>query len=312
MSESERRRSHLGESVDADALFVSELHRLVEEDDLEEALEWITERAGAPHAALRRRAREALAKLAYVEAHANDGSASVAVRADQRRRIGKVALRLAEDIARVAPRPAIAPPGVGRASATSARAFVAYAKEDAPTAEALAEALAAEGLRVTIDQVAMRPGEPISDFIRRAVSLVDVTVGVISRESLLSGWFGMEMIRSLRRGAPVAPHVPFVGCCPDTTFFEDHRLDDGRLRLSLTDELETDIAELDRQVERYLDKGLPFDEISERRTRLLYHKNHLGEILQYLSSTRMLDIGPGKLAEGAREIARSLAGPNTS
>ncbi|MEI7587178.1 TIR domain-containing protein, partial [Runella sp.] len=76
------------------------------------------------------------------------------------------------------------------------KVFISYSQKDLETAEKVVDYLRSKGLDPLIDNEVLKPGENIQDFVTRAIRENNAILFLVSANSLLSGWVGLEIIMS--------------------------------------------------------------------------------------------------------------------
>ena len=161
--------------------------------------------------------------------------------------------------------------------------FISYNHNDYSTVEPIKDALEAEKFNVIIDSQSMEPGEDISSFINRAVQKSDVTVSIISNNSLLSGWVGMETINTFFL-ENTRSSKKFIACYTDNDFF------DPEFRLRATENIDQRIEKLDELMKKYEEKKIDSNDLNKEKTRLYDLRHNLGMILDKLRNSLCLDV----------------------
>jgi hypothetical protein len=72
-------------------------------------------------------------------------------------------------------------------------AFVSYNSADKEFARKLAADLESQGIKVWLDQWAIRGGESISDKVQQGINTSDVFIVILSRSSVRSRWVKEEL-----------------------------------------------------------------------------------------------------------------------
>jgi hypothetical protein len=78
--------------------------------------------------------------------------------------------------------------------------FISYSQKDKEIAAKVRATLEANDIKVTIDSESMDPGEDIRAFIDRAIRDTQVTLSIVSRNSLSSDWVALESVGVFCRG----------------------------------------------------------------------------------------------------------------
>ena len=106
--------------------------------------------------------------------------------------------------------------------------FISYSQKDKVIAVKVKATLEANDIKVTIDSESMAPGEDIRAFIDRAIRDTQVTLSIVSRNSLSSDWVALESVESFA-AQKYLEAKQFIACYLDDGF----RKDDGFLRKTL-------------------------------------------------------------------------------
>ena len=87
------------------------------------------------------------------------------------------------------------------------KVFISYSTKDKETATKVKAALEQHGIEVKIDRESMRAGGNIRDFIDNSIRETDVTLSIVSENSLASDWVAFESVESFA----VEKIGPFLG-----------------------------------------------------------------------------------------------------
>lgn len=271
---------------DAARSLVDEVRRLIKAGRLESALDTLASglaaAGGDADAATRLRG-----ELEEARHNALVGRISRDEERLERSRIREAALVLARD-----PKPK---------RPASRSVFLSYNHGDADAAGKLRQALAEHGVDVRIDSEAMKPGEPIADFVRQSVTGTDYTLMVVSVRSLTSSWVAAETMTRFARES-VSGERGLIACYLDEEFLKP------RFRSAATREIDRKLGEIDREIAERAELRLDSDDLDDEKSRLHKLRNNLGEVLARLKNTLCLDIREPALAESADRIRRFLAG----
>ena len=85
--------------------------------------------------------------------------------------------------------------------------FISYSTKDKEIAAKVKAALEEQGIEVTIDRESMRPGGNIREFIDESIRKTEVTLSIVSENSLASDWVAFESVESFA----VEKIGPFLG-----------------------------------------------------------------------------------------------------
>src|SRR5450631_993476 len=89
--------------------------------------------------------------------------------------------------------------------------FISYNHGDTAVANQLQQKLMDNHITVLIDSTTIRAGEDIQQFIEKSVKETDVTLSIISKNSLLSAWVAMETINTYYLGK-MNTDKKFIAC----------------------------------------------------------------------------------------------------
>lgn len=181
----------------------------------------------------------------------------------------------------------------------SERVFVSYNHGDGSVASAVKSSLEEAGVPVVMDNVDMRPGEDIKEFVRRAITSSTCTLCIVSERSLVSGWVAQESILALCVRALWAERLFMAGYLDDA--FLDHRF-----RLAATNSVEARLAELNASMKDHIDHGIDLSDLFSEHTRLTGLKHQLGTVLEYLRGSLCLDLRPPERAASLRRIVEEF------
>lgn len=179
--------------------------------------------------------------------------------------------------------------------------FISYTHSDRAIATLLKQKLERENLRVLIDSDAMAAGQNIREFIEKSVINSRVTLSVVSRASLLSGWVCMETVNTFYL-EKFLPGKKFIACYIDEDFF-------------LPGFTSTAVQQFDEQlqsIQTLTDKhnilGIDTRDLNDTKTRLLAIRNNLDEIVQRLRNSLCVKIAGEQLEENFPLIVKSIRG----
>lgn len=187
----------------------------------------------------------------------------------------------------------------GITTSSSPSVFLSYNHLDAETADQLLAKFKATEIEVIIDKERMRSGESIQKFIENSILNTSVTVSLVSRNSLLSGWVSYETINTFFFER-FFPEKKFIAAYTDPSFFElgfsaeaithiDQKLDEIKKQIYQQDQLQLDTRDLNTE-----------------KSKLLALRNNLDGILNRLRSSLCLDVRPGKIEENFPKLLSSI------
>ncbi len=178
--------------------------------------------------------------------------------------------------------------------------FLSYNHHDMEQANKVKAFLVGKGIQVTIDSEAMQPGEDIASFINKCIREADVTLSLVSKNSLLSAWVGMESMNTIV-GEKIADKK-FIAVVIDGSFYqmsfvrESIKVIDGRLK------------ELDEEIEFRRSERIGLEDIQGDLTRNMELRQGLTKIVANLKNKLNVDITEEKFDGGMERVAKAIAG----
>ena len=177
--------------------------------------------------------------------------------------------------------------------------FISYNHNDSATANKLKKALQAHGVAVIIDSEAMAAGEDIEDFIIQSIKESDITLSVVSKKSLLSGWVAMESINTLY-SEKFGDGEKFIACYIDDDFFED----DFALGAAVI--IDEDLEKLKQTIADHDKKDLGTKHLDRKKDRLRKLRNGLDDILVRLRGSLTLNIQEDQFDKSVARIINAI------
>jgi hypothetical protein len=176
--------------------------------------------------------------------------------------------------------------------------FISYSRKDEEVALKVRDALMASGLRVTIDIDSIEPGGDIRQFIERGIRETQVTLTIVSRNSLLSDWVSLE-----------TGYTHIVGNFQDKTFIPCH-IENDLFSQQFNDDLrmaiDQNIEKLDREMNVLQDRKEKTGHVSTERDRKIDLKHNLGTILGLLKNTLVTDIRTLSFDQNIQKIIEKI------
>lgn len=218
-----------------------------------------------------------------------------------RAQISAAMLDLAQKIPDDAPE--AANPGTSGESATGGakgkpKVFISYNHKDAEVANRMRDFLKDKNVEVTIDSEAMRAGEDIKSFIERSIRDTDVTLSLVSTNSLLSAWVGMETLNTLV-GEGISDKK-FIPVSIQSDFF------DPSFVTTAIDSIDQRLEEIKEQMMKRIAADIGIEDLQNDRTRYKRLKNELPSIVGTLKERLTLDISGDKFDSGMERVAGDL------
>lgn len=177
--------------------------------------------------------------------------------------------------------------------------FISYNHQSKNTAFAIKEMLEKEAIPVIIDATAMLAGESIDRFIQRSVKKASTVIFIVSKQSLMSGWVGTEVIDTL-----------FLGKYLTNKKFIAGYLDDGCFQPDFTAQaviaLDEELKKIKRQAAQHNKLGIDTRDLNDQRSRLIALRNNFDHIINRLQSSLCIDVRDEKLPETFPLLLKSI------
>ncbi|MBK9017422.1 MAG: toll/interleukin-1 receptor domain-containing protein [Saprospiraceae bacterium] len=190
--------------------------------------------------------------------------------------------------------------GVANSGGKSPTVFLSYNHKDVSAATQVKDFLRSRGIQVTIDSEAMKPGEDIAAFINKCIREADVTLSLVSSNSLLSAWVGMETINTL-----VGEHIAnkkFIAVVIESAFYEI-----SFVRTSI-ETINKRLAQLKEELKFRIENDLGFEDLQNERTRNNDLKNDLPKIVANLKNRLNVDIIGPNFDSGMDMVTKAIVG----
>lgn len=187
----------------------------------------------------------------------------------------------------------------GAGSGKAPTVFLSYNHKDTAAATQVKDFLRSKNINVTIDSEAMQPGEDIASFINKCIRESDVTLSLVSTNSLLSAWVGIETMNTLV-GEKIAGKK-FVSVVIDGAFYKNTFVD------TAFETIEARMAELKTLMLARLEKDRGIEDLQSERTRNKNLLNDLPEIVANLKARLNIDITEPNFTAGMEKVAKAIS-----
>jgi hypothetical protein len=194
-------------------------------------------------------------------------------------------------------KPIIAEKPVSKAKAS---VFLSYNHGDSAVADRIQALLEAQGFDVKRDKDDMAIGEDIQVFIDRMLRAKGFVLSVISKNSLSSGWVGIES--NLAKYAEFFGVSRFIPVMIDRSLFEDN------LVFEILDKLDPQIQAAETYIARCKKAGIEYEQFEAKRKRLVTHRSQISGLIHRLQSARVEDVSEGKFEEGMKRVVLMING----
>lgn len=177
--------------------------------------------------------------------------------------------------------------------------FISYNHGDQVVAQKIYDVLQREKIEVMMDNQKMEAGEDIKNFIDTCVKESNITLSLVSNNSLRSAWVAMETTNTFFL-EKFSAHKKFIGCYLDEDFFQPD------FTLNAISDIEKKIKENQELIPKYHEKMLDTRDLNNQNTRLLELRNNLDEIVRRLRESLCLDVRPEKFDQSMQQLIKSL------
>lgn len=185
------------------------------------------------------------------------------------------------------------------------KVFISYSRKDAAFVDRLKNALEAGKVGVTIDTESLAFGDDLHEFVERSVRETDLTIAVISRNSLQSVWVIAEALETLMY-EKVLGRKKYLPIYIDTSF-----LDDG-LYLQIVEQIDASLATLKDLTVQGMERHLGTAHLDQKRDRFITLRNNLPSILKKLASVLVADFSSeAKFTENLPKLLEAIAEAET-
>ena len=178
------------------------------------------------------------------------------------------------------------------------KVFISYNHRDKEIAIKIKEYLEQRGISVTIDFAVLGAGYDIKEFIEDSIRKNDVTLSLVSTNSLLSTWVALESINSLI--VQKLTDKKFIAVYIDNSFFSRNFVD-----IAL-DKVDIEISDIKKIVNNRLEQGRNINDLQNELERYSDLKHHLPKIVQRLKETLSVNISDNEFENGMNKIISTI------
>ena len=176
--------------------------------------------------------------------------------------------------------------------------FISYNHKDKSIADNVKTKLEAADIQVTIDSEAMHAGEDIKTFIEKCSRENDITLSLVSTNSLLSAWVAMESALAFA-GEKVASKK-FIPCAINNEFFGRSFTDDA------LDKIDEEITEIKDIITRRIANNRGIEDFQNELSRYTQLKQNLPEIVRRLKESLTTDISGDNFEPGMTKVIAAI------
>jgi len=179
------------------------------------------------------------------------------------------------------------------------KVFISYNHKDQGMALKVKSFFDKNAVPVLIDKDEMNAGEDIKDFIERCIRDSQVTLSLVSTNSLLSGWVGMESVLTLT-GEGIADKK-FIACALENDFF-----DLSFMRKAVT-QINENIKKIDEEIQWRIENGVGIEDVQSEKSRNNDLKSKLPSIIATLKDRLTVDISGDNFEYGLKKILDTIS-----
>jgi len=176
--------------------------------------------------------------------------------------------------------------------------FISYNHKDSKKVNEVNNILREQGFNVIIDSSDIDPGEDIKTFIKDSILNTDITLSVVSKNSLLSSWVGLESIESFKKES--RDNKKFLAIVLEKTFYERTFTGDA------LESIEKEITQIVEILKDRLEKRRGFEDLYSEFQRYILLRNSIDEIVRRLKESFSVDISEGNFETGMEKIVLFL------
>ena len=187
----------------------------------------------------------------------------------------------------------------GQSNRNIKKVFISYSTKDKEVAAKVRAVLEEHGIAVTIDSESMPVGGDIRAFIDKSIHNTNVTLSIVSQNSLASDWVALESVESFMAVKQVEGKK-FIACFIDEEFLRPE------FQVETAQSIKQEISKLDELITRNLEMNLSLDAFQSTRNRLLDHQYNLPKIINYLNSHLTHDIREPVFDVNIRKIINDI------
>jgi hypothetical protein len=178
------------------------------------------------------------------------------------------------------------------------KAFISYNHKDKKVADAIKIELEKAGVEVTIDSEDMLAGDDIKRFIEESVKNTDVTLSLVSSNSLLSAWVAMESINTFY--AQKVVDKKFIATFIDSSFFNRGFVDKA------LNKIDKEIIKIKKLINARLEKNRNIIDLQTELERYNDLSHNLPKIIQRLKDSLSVSIADKNFESGIVKIIQSI------
>ena len=176
--------------------------------------------------------------------------------------------------------------------------FISYNHHDRQYADEIFQYLKKDGINAIIDVFDMVVGDRIKDFILEQIKGNNAVLSLVSKNSLKSGWVGLESDLSLY--SQLLLNKKFIPVMIDNAVFNDD------FYFEVIEEIDNKIEEIDKKIERARKLNVSYNQFETQRKRIVEQKNNLSKIIENFQNVFIADISEDKFQSGMSKVVKAI------
>ncbi len=176
--------------------------------------------------------------------------------------------------------------------------FISYNHKDQSVAFKIKDKLVRAGLEVIIDAVELGTGGNIPDFIIKSIQKTDITLSLVSTNSLMSSWVAMETLWS--NNEETLRGRAFMPCNIDNEFFEVEFTD------NVLDAIDIKLEKINKTLKLRLEKNRDFDDLIDDRKRFNQLKVELPLTIFKLKNSLCVNLCDEHFTSGIEKVINDI------
>lgn len=182
--------------------------------------------------------------------------------------------------------------------ATEKKVFISYNHKDKKIADSIKLELEKVGIGVTIDSQDMIAGDDIKRFIEESIKNTDVTLSLVSPNSLMSAWVSMESTQTFYAQKIIGKK--FIAAFIEGTFFKRDYAD------KVLNKIDKEINSIKKAINIRLEKNRNITDLQTELERYNDLNYNLPKIIQRLKDSLSVNIANGNFETGIAKIIQSV------
>lgn len=178
------------------------------------------------------------------------------------------------------------------------KVFISYNHKDKKVADVLKIELEKVGIEVAIDSEDMLAGDDIKKFIEESIKNTDITLSLVSSNSLLSAWVAMESVNTFY--AQKVVDKKYIAAFIDSSFFNRNYVDKA------LNKIDKEISNIKKMISTRLGKNRNITDLQTELERYNDLSHNLPKVIQRLKDSLSVDITNGNFGVGINRIIHSI------